>query len=580
MRSKLNACDFADHFGLVSQDNDSQLSPDQLLICNAVATRFSAGCDSSEMRVVSPEEVSVLLRRLKRGAAPGIDHITVEHLLHGESQILLLAIARLLTACFATLSVPDTFSASVVTPLLKKSGLDPNLLDNYRPISLTTTMSKLLECFLLCELTESFSPSDLQFGFLEKRGTTQASLLVNETAQWHLNRGSPIFAANLDARKCFDRIWHDGLFFRLIPLMSPRSWHLLVAWYRHLNAHVTYAGNRSECFDIKRGTRQGAILSPALANVFFQPLLELLDTSMQGAYVLGCHVPAVCYADDLMLLSSNARDLSHLLQTVQDFAVFWRLDFVHTEAAKTKSHCVVFGADLLSELPTWHLSGQQLAVRSVTEHLGVVVSSDLDGSHHAQHRIRRARGAFYGLTPAGVLSEKLSPLDKAFLWKTVVLPALTYGCEVVPLSSPDIDSLESLQSRCIKAALGLSKFAHHSALLIALGIPRIHEELRKAVLVGLAGIFRGQNHRMRHLMICQLSMLAIDPCQLSDTFLGLAYRLLNNSFLSVLETAGGHVDMSVARSPIASDGVIDTLRFLLCMGQNETSRRLIRLICA
>ena len=57
---------------------------------------------------------------------------------------------------------------------------------------------------------------------------------------------------------------------------------------------------------------------------------------MQGAYVLGCHVPAVCYADDLMLLSSNARDLSHLLQTVQDFAAFWRLDFVHTEAAKNK----------------------------------------------------------------------------------------------------------------------------------------------------------------------------------------------------------------------------------------------------
>ena len=137
------------------------------------------------------------------------------------------------------------------------------------------------------------------------------------------------------------------------------------------------------------------------------------------------------------------------------------------------------------------------------------------------------------------------------------------GCYVIFHS---LHSLESLQSRCIKAALGLSKFAHHSALLIALGIPRIHEELRKAVLVGLAGIFRGQNHRMRHLMICQLSMLAIDPCQRSDTFLGLAYRLLNNSFLSMLETAGGHVDMSVARSPIASDGVIDTLRFFALHG--------------
>ena len=82
----------------------------------------------------------------------------------------------------------------------------------------------------LSELTESFFPSDLQFGFLENRGKTQASLLVTETVQWHLNRDSPVFAANLDARKCFDRIWHDGLFFRLISLLNPRSWHLLVAW--------------------------------------------------------------------------------------------------------------------------------------------------------------------------------------------------------------------------------------------------------------------------------------------------------------------------------------------------------------
>ena len=148
--------------------------------------------------------------------------------------------------------------------------------------------------------------------------------------------------------------------------------------------------------------------------------LSLLDASMYGSYLLGCHVPAVCYADDIMLLSTNARDLGHLLQIVEEFAAFWRVDFVHAEPAKTKSHCLVFGAELLSEIPVWYLSGQQLDVRSVTEHLGVVVSADLRGSHHAQYRIRRARGAFYGLTPAGILSDNLSPFDKAFLWKSVV----------------------------------------------------------------------------------------------------------------------------------------------------------------
>ena len=75
-------------------------------------------------------------------------------------------------------------------------------------------------------------------------------------------------------------------------------------------------------------------------------------------------------------------------------------------------------------------------------------------------------------------------------------------------------------------------------------------------------------------------MLATDPQQLSGSFLGLAYMLLNGSFQSLLETAGGHVDKSVVRGPIASDGVIDSLRFLLSMDSSTLSRHMIRLMCA
>ena len=60
---------------------------------------------------------------------------------------------------------------------------------------------------------------------------------------------------------------------------------------------------------------------------------------------------------------------------------------MHTEPAKTKSQYIVFGAHLLPELPTCDLPGQQFVVRSVTEHLGVVVSADLEGSSHAQPNI-------------------------------------------------------------------------------------------------------------------------------------------------------------------------------------------------
>ena len=59
VRSKLTANDFANQFASVNQDDESQLSPAQQLICDAVAARFSAGCDATEIRSVSPTEVSL-----------------------------------------------------------------------------------------------------------------------------------------------------------------------------------------------------------------------------------------------------------------------------------------------------------------------------------------------------------------------------------------------------------------------------------------------------------------------------------------------------------------------------------------
>ena len=248
----------------------------------------------------------------------------------------------------------------------------------------------------------------------------------------------------------------------------------------------------------------------------------------------------------------------------------------------------MFGAEYLSETPTWCLSGQQLAVRSATEHLGVVTSADLSGSQHSQYRIKRARGAFYGLTPVGILCENPSPLDKAFLWKVVVMPVLTFGSEVKLLDSHDISYMESLQSRCMKAALGLSKHAHHSALPSAPGIPRIcmyihmylHEGIRRPVLQGLANAFRGGDHRLTHISYDWCAdTFAVETQQLSGAFIGFAFQFLNGSFGAIVKAVGGHVNRDVVRGPIQPDGLIDSLRFL-SDDPPVHSRRLLRLLCS
>ena len=92
------------------------------------------------------------------------------------------------------------------------------------------------------------------------------------------------------------------------------------------------------------------------------------------------------------------------------------------------------------------LSGQRLLTRSQSEHLGVVLDSRLTAASHVNQREKRARAAFYGLTPAGMLAKSLAHADKAYLWQTVVLPVLIFGCGTAALRSADVEQLEIVQA--------------------------------------------------------------------------------------------------------------------------------------
>ena len=206
------ASEFGSHFETVHQDDRTLLDVEQSQLAVAIEARVRESRMTAGLHTVTPDQVAGLLYRLPLGKMPGADGVTAEHLRHGCSPALLAALARLLSACLTACDVTASFSESVVVPLLKKSQLDPNCVDNYRPISLSTCASKLLELLVLDELEASFTPHELQLGFTSRRGTTEASLLASETVQWNRQRGLPVYAANLDAKKCFDKIWHDGLF--------------------------------------------------------------------------------------------------------------------------------------------------------------------------------------------------------------------------------------------------------------------------------------------------------------------------------------------------------------------------------
>ena len=98
---------------------------------------------------------------------------------------------------------------------------------------------------------------------------------------------------------------------------------------------------------------------------------------------------------------------------------------------------------------------------------------------HVDNRISNCRRSFYGLSSSEMCYPGLSSEAKSYIWKTVRSPVLTYGLECVYLNKTGINKLESLQGRCIKEAIGVSKRSHHSDLLTAMGINTVNNIVNK-----------------------------------------------------------------------------------------------------
>jgi len=193
--------------------------------------------------------------------------------------------------------------------VLKKATLNPNSPQNYRPITVSSTHSKVLEMFL--------EPEDIacdhQYGFEKGRGTYLPCILLNDTLQYYKSTGSHLFVCSLDAEKCFDKIWHRGLLHKLKDILPVADWLLTYRWYENLKACVKWQGYNSSFFDISRGIRQGSLLSPIFFNIYIDDLLQDLANEHHGCKVGSCNVNVVGYADDVTLISNRVTDMQDMI---------------------------------------------------------------------------------------------------------------------------------------------------------------------------------------------------------------------------------------------------------------------------
>ena len=224
------------------------------------------------------------MKQLKTGKAPGPDGLTSEHVkFSGRS--LINHIVTLFNAIIEYEYTPKVYNVGHILPVYKGHGKSKSDPSSYRGITLTSILGKLFERLILDRIELWIDknvnfPHPFQFGFRKGTGAETAVLTVMEAICYYNERNSPVYCAFLDNEKAFDRVWLDGLFYKLYNLgITGKLWRILRSSYSSMYSCVSYAEYKSDMFHVKQGVGQGRVISAWLFTLYINELLNQLNNA-------------------------------------------------------------------------------------------------------------------------------------------------------------------------------------------------------------------------------------------------------------------------------------------------------------
>lgn len=232
---------------------------------------LNGNVNSISYQLPSVSDTDDNIKKLKRRKAPGLDNIT-NTLLKNLPRSGVLLLHLIVICCFKLCYFPSEWKVGSVVAL-PKPGKPPNCPKSFRPISLLSSLSKILEMHILKPIQDHLDASQIipddQYGFVRGKSSVGQLFRVKNHIKSNLEQGYSTGMMLLDVERAFDRVWHAGLLSKMIRYQFPSHVVKLVASFlNHRSFHVKVNRASSSQRPANFGVPQGAILSPILYNIF------------------------------------------------------------------------------------------------------------------------------------------------------------------------------------------------------------------------------------------------------------------------------------------------------------------------
>ena len=267
-------------------------------------------------------KISKLLDKLRIDKSPGPDGIHNRVLFEIKDQIGDL-LSILFQKSFQSGLLPKEWKEANIVPIYKKGKKsDPN---NYRPVSLTSTVCKIMETILRDEIVSHLEGNNLispdQHGF--RSGRSCITQLMESMHDWvdSLENKQPVDVVYLDYKKAFDSVPHERL---LVKLHAYGIRGNLLLWIRSFltnrKQRVVINGKSSNLAPVISGIPQGSVLGPILFLIYVNDLPEMARSKLK------------LFADDTKLYKSikdvvDKEILQTDLNSLMGWSKSWQLPF-------------------------------------------------------------------------------------------------------------------------------------------------------------------------------------------------------------------------------------------------------------
>jgi hypothetical protein len=424
---------------------------------------------TSPVKHFTPNDIKFAISQSSLRKSPGFDLITAEvarclpkkaivHLSHIFNSVLRLSYFPILWK----------FSTIILVP---KPNKPPDSISSFRPISLLPFFAKILEKLLLkrllpCIAENSIIPNS-QFGFRTAHSTIQQVHREVDAISYALEKKLFCTSAFLDISQAFDRVWHDGLLYKLKKILHPTYFLVIKSYLSERNFQVRVGNAYSSIANISAGVHQGGILSPLLYNIYASDQPTSPNTMVAD------------YADDKAILSTHSnpvlavQNLQSHLSLMEDWYTNWRFKINQAKSIHTTFTL------RLTPCNDVFIYGTQIPSAQNTKYLGLTLDKRLTWAQHIKskrinlnQRLRLLKNLIYN-------NRYTHTSTKLLIYKSLLKPMWTYGLQLWGnAKKSNLNKIQTFQNLALRKLLNAPPYVSNHTIHSDLKMPLVHDEAK------------------------------------------------------------------------------------------------------